>query len=1107
MANKIEGGSAIGKEIESSAETTRSESELGKAALRAMEALANGSGDGTFSVIKKGMMEQFQVMTPDEVAAMMGGAKKTEAASDAHGSDKPSTEDDLRVVREAATDKYGLKYREPLPASGSEISSDTAAKRETPSENKESENKNELTEDVLADSMLDVLPLSCFKKFSGQLGLSAEQLAKGARGMSEWPLEAKQKYIELAKADNPDNNYDEERSELLNEMGFSADEINAALNEGENVDDGAEGAESKEKAERLLARLKKIGSRALEAIMNVGKSPKLKNFLKVAGFVGLAGIVTVIGANKMASRQEKNMNMPAGFVTEATDPSVVQAIEDAPVYDTESHSFVEKNNSETTTATKAEGAEDQESKYNVQGDFVKTGYVSVDPATGELRWDVTSTDYHEAKSGKYNMANAKKFVEDNAREKYGVEINADKLDLSDEKVAEAVKKSLLDLYEEGGAASLAPMIMEFQSLGLTQFDTPNGPAFAGASAEEIKQALMDRPDLAQMSMDEISKIWNQMDISLDTLDANVKYSNFYLSPNTENVKGSGDVTIVEYGATDGNGNYHEYYAAKGGAESAVYKLSYTDENGEVKALFIKRTCGQICSEHGFWAEKVPTTSETTTTVVYTTTPESTTRIETTTAVDTTTTPESTTRVETTTTTNNTTGETTTTTSETTTTGETTTTKETTTTSTTPETSTTQETTTTTNTTTGETTTTKATTTTEGTTTTRQETTTSPTTTTTRETTTTKDTTTTPETTTTHETTTTTSMTTGETTTTKATTTTEGTTTTRQETTTTPTTTTTRETTTTKNTTTTPETTTTRETTTTTNTTTGETTTTQATTTTEGTTTTRQETTTTPTTTTTHETTTTKNTTTTPETTTTRETTTTTNTTTGETTTTKATTTTEGTTTTRQETTTTTSTTGETTTTKVTTTTNETTGVTTTTTESTTTHTDGTTTTTGPETTTTQTTTTPRVTETTIQSSLGTTATTSATTETTTTTNAPKNRNFYDDWGQAEPTYTQTYVVPNTGETTYTTTAPVEPVSGDTRDANGNNTDADYRDEETRRREEEQAAAAQDLEERAINDPNNTGEVVNPVSGSGNGQPISSGTGDGGLGIDLESLFG
>ena len=98
-------------------------------------------------------------------------------------------------------------------------------------------------------------------------------------------------------------------------------------------------------------------------------------------------------------------------------------------------------------------------------------------------------------------------------------------------------------------------------------------------------------------------------------------------------------------------------------------------------------------------------------------------------------------------------------------------------------------------------------------------------------------------------------------------------------------------------------------------------------------------------------------------------------------------------------------------------------------------------------------------------------------------------------------------MPNTGETTYTTTAPVEPVSGDTRDANGDNTDADYRDEETRRREEEQAAAAQDLEERAINDPNNTGEVVNPVSGSGNEQPISSGTGDGGLGIDLESLFG
>ena len=1040
MANKIEGGSAIGKEIESSAETTRSESEIGKAALRALEALANGSGDGTFSVIKKGIMEQFQVMTPDEVATMMGGAKKTEAASDAHGSDKPSTEDDLRVVREAATDKYGLKYREPLPASGSEISSDTTVKRETPSENKESENKNELTEDVLADSMLDVLPLSCFKKFSGQLGLSAEQLAKGARGMSEWPLEAKRKYIELAKADNPDNNYDEERSELLNEMGFSADEINAALNEGENVDDGAEGAESKEKAERLLARLKKIGSRALEAIMNVGKSPKLKNFLKVAGFVGLAGIVTVIGANKMASRQEKNMNMPAGFVTEVTDPSVVQAIEDTPVYDTESHSFVEKNNSETTTATKAEGAEDQESKYNVQGDFVKTGYVSVDPATGELRWDVTSTDYHEAKSGKYNMANAKKFVEDNAREKYGVEINADKLDLSDEKVAEAVKKSLLDLYEEGGAASLAPMIMEFQSLGLTQFDTPNGPAFAGASAEEIKQALMDRPDLAQMSMDEISKIWNQMDISLDTLDANVKYSNFYLSPNTENVKGSGDVTIVEYGATDGNGNYHEYYAAKGGAESGVYKLSYTDEKGEVKALFIKRVCGQICSEHGFWAEKVPTTSETTTTVVYTTTPESTTRIETTTAVDTTTTPESTTRVETTTTTNNTTGETTTTTSETTTTGETTTTKETTTTSTTPETSTTQETTTTTNTTTGETTTTKATTTTEGTTTTRQETTT-------------------------------------------------------------PTTTTTRETTTTKNTTTTPETTTTRETTTTTNTTTGETTTTQATTTTEGTTTTRQETTTTPTTTTTRETTTTKNTTTTPETTTTRETTTTTNTTTGETTTTKATTTTEGTTTTRQETTTTTSTTGETTTTKVTTTTNETTGVTTTTTESTTTHTDGTTTTTGPETTTTQTTTTPRVTETTIQSSLGTTATTSATTETTTTTtNAPKDRNFYDDWGTAEPTYSQTFVAPNTGETTYTTTVPVDPVSGDTKDANGGDTNADYRDPN---QAEADRKAAEDAAKREAEAAAAGGEPpVNPNDGS------KTGTGDGGMDVDiLSGIFG
>ena len=206
-------------------------------------------------------------------------------------------------------------------------------------------------------------------------------------------------------------------------------------------------------------------------------------------------------------------------------------------------------------------------------------------------------------------------------------------------------------------------------------------------------------------------------------------------------------------------------------------------------------------------------------------------------------------------------------------------------------------------------------------------------------------------------------------------------------------------------------------------------------------------------------------------------------------------------TTPETTTTTTSTTPETTTstTPTTTTSTETTTSTSTTPETTT--STSTSTSTSTETTTTQTTTTPRVTETTVQSSLGTTATTSATTETTTTTtNAPKDRNFYDDWGTAEPTYTQTYVAPNTGETTYTTTVPVDPVSGDTTDANGGDTNADYRDPN---QAEADRKAAEDAAKREAEAAAAGGEPpVNPNDGS------KTGTGDGGMDVDiLSGIFG
>ncbi len=479
-----------------------------------------------------------------------------------------------------------------------------------PTEQENAGEAREISGEELTNVMVKCVRFNEYAEVADSLNLSEEEAKKGIVHANEWSLESKARLVEaMAKTEHAED-YEKRFNQYLSDHNLVAKLSSEA--ENNSTEDGAEeennDAENKE-SERKLSLFRRLGHTALATIEKVKgyvKEHKKEALAMAASAVMLVG--SLFGAAKLAERshyEPENTSITMGDVDEDIVDSLAGSI---PIYNPEGDS----SSAETTS----EAGENNES-FNVKGDMRAIGYEAYDKETGTWRWDLTSTDYHIAKAGKYNFSNFRKFKED-----YAKEHNLDPDDLG------TAKEAILDVYEKSGSAGLSPLIFNLVDEGIGNLDKD----FKDLNTAEIKALLEKRPDLAEKSMDEIKDVFSKMDISEDHLDPNTKYYNFYLSPSADGVD------VVEYGARGDKGDYYSVSSEKS-AEGEVYKLSYKGDDGEVKVLYVKKICGQLVNEKGFYAKKTPpeivTTKTTETSTDTATTTTSTSTETTTTSTDTT----------------------------------------------------------------------------------------------------------------------------------------------------------------------------------------------------------------------------------------------------------------------------------------------------------------------------------------------------------------------------------------------------------------------------------------------------------------------------------------